>query len=106
MNTILSDIENNLGREIYDISFKVHLYLGLGLLESVYEKCFCHELALRNIPFKKQVSVPIIYEGMNVEDALRIDILVDETIIVELKAQENYHPVWEVQLLSYLKLIG
>jgi GxxExxY protein len=74
------------------------------LLESVYEKCFCYELAKRNIPYLRQKSVEIIYDKLVIDDGLRIDILVDELVIVELKAQENYHPVWEAQLLSYLKL--
>lgn len=104
MSTILTDNENRIGREIFDVAFKVHRSLGPGLLESVYEKCFCHELSLRNVFFKRQVNVPIIYEKLKIEDGLRIDILVDDCVIVELKAQENYHPVWEAQLLSYLKL--
>ncbi len=85
---------------------KIHRHLGPGLLESVYEKCFCYELQTRNISFRKQVIAPINYETLSVEEGLRIDILVEDSIIVELKAQENYHPVWEAQLLSYLKLTG
>lgn len=104
MNTSISEQENNIGRVVYDVAFKLHRMLGPGLLESVYEKCFCHELSLRNIEFQRQVSVPILYEDLKIQDGLRIDILVDEKVIVELKAQENYHPVWEAQLLSYLKL--
>lgn len=104
MQTVLTDRENRIGRELYDIAFKLHRFLGPGLLESVYEKCFCYELASRNIHFARQVLVPIKYEELLVEEGLRIDILVDECVIVELKAQENYHPVWEAQLLSYLKL--
>lgn len=100
----LSENENRIGREIYDVAFKIHRHLGPGLLESVYERCFCYELQSRNIAFQKQVSVPINYESLIVEDGLRLDILVDDKIIVELKAQENFHPVWEAQLLSYLKL--
>lgn len=106
MNTQLTEIENELGRKIYDIAFKIHRSLGPGLIESVYEKCFCYELFLRNIPFKKQVKVPICYEDLEIEDGLRLDILVDDRIIVELKAQETNHAVWEAQLLSYLKLTG
>lgn len=60
MNTILSDEENKIGREIYDVAFKLHRTLGPGLLESVYEKCFCYELAQRNIFFRRQVNVPIV----------------------------------------------
>ncbi|MFT4092948.1 MAG: GxxExxY protein [Niabella sp.] len=100
----LSDNENKIGREIYDIAFKLHRSLGPGLLESVYEKYFCYELQQRGIFYQRQVNVPIIYEELKIEDGLRIDILAAEKIIIELKAQENFHPVWEAQLLSYLRL--
>jgi len=93
-----------LGKEIVDIAFKLHKSLGPGLLESVYEVCFCHELSKRGIPFVRQKKVPVYYDGIEFMEALRLDILIDDKIIVELKAQENSHPVWEAQLLSYLKL--
>lgn len=104
MHRPTTERENEIGHEVYDIAFKIHRYLGPGLLESVYEKCFCYELGVRNIPFTRQVLAPIQYENLLVEDGLRLDILIDRRVIVELKAQENYHPVWEAQLLSYLKL--
>jgi GxxExxY protein len=100
----LSQREYWLTGEIVSIAISIHKVLGPGLLESVYEKCFCYELRKRNIPFLKQQPVEIVYDNMVIDEALRIDILVDDLIIVELKAQENYHPVWESQLLSYLKL--
>ncbi len=93
-----------LAKEVVDIAFKIHKELGPGLLESVYEKCFCYELSQRSISFSKQQSVEIVYGGLIISDGLRIDIMVDNEIIIELKAQENYHPVWEAQLMSYLKL--
>ena len=93
-----------LSKQIIDIAYSIHSTLGPGLLESVYEKCFCHELTLRNIPFVRQKRIDIIYKGFIVDDGLRIDILVDDLIIIELKAQENHHPVWNAQILSYLKL--
>lgn len=102
----LTSRENWLGGQIVDIAICVHKALGPGLLESVYEKVFCYELAKRSIPFVKQRRVDIVYEELVVEDALRVDIFVDDKIIVELKAQENPHVVWEAQLLSYLKLTG
>lgn len=83
-----------------NIAFTIHKTLGPGLLESVYEKCFCHELRKRNILFARQKLIDIIYDGQVIDEGLRIDILVDNTLIIELKAQENYHPVWEAQLLS------
>jgi GxxExxY protein len=104
MQTRITEKQNEIARELYDIAFRLHRFLGPGLLESVYEKCFCYELSNRNINFFRQVLIPIKYEELLVEDGLRIDILVDNSIIVKLKAQENFHPVWEAQLLSYLKL--
>ena len=93
-----------LAQQIVDIAYHLHVALGPGLLEKVYETCFCHELRKRNISFVTQQKVPIIHDGIEFAEALRLDILVDNKIIVELKAQENYHPVWEAQLLSYLRL--
>jgi len=103
LNT-LSPKTELLAKEIVDIAFKIHKALGPGLLESVYEKCFCYELLRRKINFVRQQCVEIVYDDLNIGDGLRIDILVNNEIIIELKAQENYHPVWEAQLLSYLKL--
>jgi GxxExxY protein len=90
--------------QIINIAITIHQRLGPGLLKSVYEKVFCFELGKRNIPYQWQRLVPIVYEELVIDEALRIDILVDDLIIIELKAQENPHPVWEAQLLSYLKL--
>lgn len=95
-----------LGKQIVDIAFQIHKTLGPGLLEKIYEKCFVYELDKRNIPYSRQKEVPIIYDSLAFEEGLRLDILVDDLVKVELKAQENYHPVWEAQLLSYLKLTG
>jgi GxxExxY protein len=100
----LTEHERMLTQKIVDIAFSIHKSLGPGLLESIYQKCFCYELSNRSIPFETQKGVSIYYNNLKLDDALRIDILVDNSIIVELKAQENYHPVWEAQLLSYLKL--
>jgi len=102
----LSERENQLATIVVDIAFSLNRALGPGLLESVYESCFCYELDQRNIPYQTQQLVPIEYKGLVVEAALRLDILIDELLIVELKAQDNHHPVWEAQLLSYLKLTG
>jgi GxxExxY protein len=100
----LSDREEYLAEQIVDTAYHVHKAMGPGLLESVYAKCFYYELTKRMIEFEKQKEVPIIYEKLEIDDGLRLDLLVDDLVIVELKAQENYHPVWEAQLLSYLKL--
>jgi len=100
----LSEREVFLSKQVMDISINIHKQLGPGLLESVYEKCFCYELKKRNISFLRQKEIPIVYDELIIDDGLRIDILLEDLAIVELKAQENYHPVWEAQLLSYLKL--
>lgn len=102
----LTERENKLASIVVDIAFSLHRALGPGLLESVYEKCFCYELTQLNIPFLRQQLVPIQYKGLLVEDGLRLDLLIDDQLIVELKAQENFHLIWEAQLLSYLKLTG
>ncbi len=100
----LSKKEEYLAKQIVDIAIKIHKESGPGLLESVYAKCFYYELTKRGIQFIKQQEVPIIYQTLHIDDGLRLDLLVEDVIIVEFKAQENYHPVWEAQLLSYLKL--
>lgn len=106
MYTKLSDREEYLAGQIVDIAIRIHKELGPGLLESVYAKCFHYELTKRNISFVRQQEAPIIYQSLQIDDGLRLDLLVEDLIIVEFKAQENYHPVWEAQILSYLKLTG
>lgn len=100
----LSDKEEWVAKEIVDIAVNIHIQLGPGLLESVYAKCFYYELANRNISFEREKQVPIIYNDLKIDDGLKLDCLVEQLIIIEFKAQENYHPVWEAQLMSYLKL--
>jgi len=95
-----------LSRVIVDSAFKVHKTLGPGLLESVYEHCLCHEFRCRGVPFQSQLSLPVLYDGVSVETGLRIDLIVDGRIIVELKATEVMHPIYTAQLLTYLKLTG
>jgi GxxExxY protein len=104
MNKEEKAFQEEIGKQVVDIAFQLHKTLGPGLLESVYERCFCYELTKRNINFITQKKVPIVYDNITFEEGLRLDLLVEDLIIVELKAQENYHPVWEAQLLSYLKL--
>lgn len=100
----LSKHEEYLANRIVDIAIGVHQYLGPGLTAGVYEQCFCYELRKRGIDFKKHVNAPIIYDDLTIDDGLRIDILVDGLIIIQVKTQEIEHPIWEAQLLSYLKL--
>jgi len=104
MEKNLDECREWVGKEIVDIAYHVHLALGPGLLESVYERVFCYELGKREIPFESQKKVSIIYDDVEFPDGLRLDLIVDNLVIVELKAQENFPPVWKAQLLSYLKL--
>jgi len=104
MNNQEKEFQESIGKQIVDIAFQLHKSLGPGLLESIYEKCFSYELTKRKISFITQKKVPIVYDSIIFEEGLRLDLLVEGIVIVELKAQENYHPVWEAQLLSYLKL--
>ncbi len=100
----LSEKERFLAGQIINIAINIHKSVGPGLLESVYESCFCYELSKRRISYLRQKKVAIIYDNLVIEDGLRLDLIVEDLVIIELKAQENYHPVWEAQLLSYLKL--
>lgn len=95
---------DRLSKIVVDSAFKVHTALGPGLLESVYEKCMLHELRTRNIKCEEQVDVPIIYGEVKIDAGFRIDIIVEDAIIIELKAVENHNPLYEAQLLTYLKL--
>jgi GxxExxY protein len=104
INAFISDEAEQIGKQIVDIAFNIHKTLGPGLLEKVYEACFCYELNKREVPFVTQKKIPVIYDNLKFEEALRLDILVNNKIIIELQAQENHHPVWEAQLLSYLRL--
>lgn len=103
---ILKDVEDFLCREITDCAFKVHKELGPGLLERMYEVCFCHELSKKDIPFQRQVKLPIHYDGIVFNEGLQLDVLVDNRIICELKAVDTVNPIWQAQLISHLKLCG
>ena len=87
-------------------AIEVHRNTGAGLLESTYEQCLCRELSLRKINFKLQVELPVVYKGMKLDCGYRIDLLVEDQIVVELKAVEKVLPIHEAQLLTYLKLSG
>ena len=102
----LSAEEERIGKIIVDAAVAVHRFLGPGLLESVYEVCFCHELAKRGLALRRQVMVPILYDGIIFEEGLRLDVLIEDRVICELKAVAVMNPVYEAQLLSQLKLTG
>jgi GxxExxY protein len=91
---------------IVDSAYRVHRTLGPGLLESVYETCLARELEIRGMAVERQVDVPVVYEGLKLDAGLRLDLLVDKRVIVEVKAVEKMIPVFDAQLLTYLKLTG
>ena len=93
-------------REVIDAAFRVHSALGPGLLEGVYETCLVHELTQRGLRVMRQVAVPIVYDTLRLEAGLRLDLVVDDCVVVELKAVEALLPVNQAQLLSYLRLTG
>ena len=103
--TIPNEI-NDIGKEIVDSAYTVHKNLGPGLLEKVYEVCFCHELKKRGLEYQRQLNIPIVYDGITFKEGLRLDVLVENKIICELKALEIVNPVWEAQILSHLKITG
>jgi GxxExxY protein len=91
---------------IIGAAIEVHRQLGPGLLESAYEQCLCHELHLRGLSFKCQVDLPVPYKGLQLECGYKIDLIVNDEVIVALKSVERILPVHEAQLLTYLKLSG
>jgi GxxExxY protein len=93
-----------LSNQVIGAAIEVHRILGPGLLESAYEECLCRELSLRGIPHSRQVALPLEYKGMKVDCAYRIDVLVDDCLILEIKATSRIEPVHEAQLLTYLRL--
>jgi GxxExxY protein len=95
-----------LSEAIIGAAIEVHRALGPGLLESAYSACLCHELSTRNIPFRTQVDLPISYKGIKLDCGYRLDIVVADSIILELKAVEEITPIHEAQLLTYLRLSG
>ena len=97
---------NRISGQIVDSAMKVHTQLGPGLLESAYEACLKHELRKRGLSALSQVGLPVVYDGQRIDVGYRLDLLVEESIVVELKAVSQLIPLHEAQLLSYLKLGG
>jgi GxxExxY protein len=95
---------DRIAKEVVDAAFKVHSNLGPGLLESAYEACLAHELTKRGYRVERQKAQPVIYEGLEIEVGYRLDLLVEDLIIIELKAVEQLAPIHQAQLLTYLKL--
>jgi GxxExxY protein len=94
-----------LSYDITGLAIKVHKILGPGLLESVYEKCLYYELQKNGYDVRQQVIVPVIYGDIIIDTELRLDLLVNDTVVIEIKAVETVHPVYEAQLLTYMKLL-
>lgn len=97
---------DSLTHQVIGAAIEVHRVLGPGLLESAYEECLCRELSLQGVSFRRQVPLPIDYKGVRLDCGYRIDLLVDDRLIVEIKAVESLTGVHEAQLLTYLKLSG
>ncbi|MEK7718774.1 MAG: GxxExxY protein [Bacteroidota bacterium] len=98
--------EEIIGRAVVNAAFKVHKELGPGLLEKVYEVCFCHVLANEGYLVSRQLDVPIVFRDIIFNEGLRLDVMINDLVICELKALETVNPVWEAQILSHLKLTG
>jgi GxxExxY protein len=95
---------DGIAKQVVDAAFAVHSKLGPGLLESVYEVCLAHELSKRGLKFERQVPMPVIYDGIKLDAGLRLDLVVEGEVIVELKAVETILPVHKAQVITYLKL--
>ncbi len=95
-----------IGKKVVDAAYAVHKTLGPGLLEKVYEVCFCHELKKRGLNYQRQMPVKIVYDGLEFKEGLRLDVIVEDCVICELKALDLVNPVWKAQILSHLKLTG
>jgi GxxExxY protein len=93
-----------IGKAVLDAAFRIHIAVGPGLLESVYETCLAYELKLARLNYESQIALPIVYNGITVASGLRLDVFVEKCVIVEIKAVETVLPVHNAQLLTYLKL--
>jgi GxxExxY protein len=98
----ISAEEERIGKEVVNAAYLIHKELGPGLLEKVYEVCFCHVLKSKGLDVKRQLDIPIVFNGIQFEEGLRLDVMINDLVICELKALENVNPVWEAQLLSHV----
>jgi GxxExxY protein len=96
--------ENPLVAQVIGCAIEVHKTLGPGLLESAYEACLCRELEIQNVPFRRQVPLTFEYKGLTIDCAYRMDIVVADSLLLELKSVDQIHPIHEAQIISYLKL--
>lgn len=99
-------LHEELTEQVIGAAIEVHRTIGPGLLESAYEECLCHELHLRDLAFQRQVPLPVSYKGVNLDCGYRVDLIVENEVVLELKCLEHILPVHEAQLLTYLKLLN
>lgn len=104
--SIQEDEVERIAKIVVDCAYKVHKSLGPGLLEKVYEVCFCHELDKAGLSFEQQSKVPITYDGIEFDEGFRLDVFVEDLIICELKSVTEMHPVFTAQILSHMKLMN
>ena len=102
----MEDRGKELTERIIGCAIEVHRALGPGLLESAYEECLCYELAQQGLRFERQVALPVVYKSVALECGYRMDVVVENTVLLELKTVEHLLPVHDAQLLTYLKLSG
>ncbi|MGC2260717.1 MAG: GxxExxY protein [Candidatus Sulfotelmatobacter sp.] len=99
-------LHEQLTEQVIGAAIEVHRELGPGLMESAYEECLCHELHLRGLKFERQMALPVRYKGVNLDCGYRLDLVVEDSLILELKCVEHTLPVHDAKLLTYLKLTG
>ncbi|MEI8197651.1 MAG: GxxExxY protein [Phycisphaerae bacterium] len=99
-------VQDPLSRQVIGAAIEVHRTLGPGLLESVYEECLCYEMTALGLSFQRQIALPVKYKQVNLDGGLRLDVVVEGVLIVELKSIEALAPIHDAQLLTYLKLSG
>ena len=99
-------LDEELTEAIIGACIEVHKHLGPGLLESAYQQCLCYELTLRGIQFSPEVDLPVVYKGVTLDCAYRMDIVVEGRVLLEIKSIDRPAPIHEAQLISYLKLSG
>jgi GxxExxY protein len=99
-------LHRDLTDRVIGCAIEVHRLLGHGLLESTYEECLCHELHLRNIGFRRQVDLPVAYKGVHLDCGYRMDVVVENSVILEIKCVERLASIHDAQLLTYLRLSG
>jgi GxxExxY protein len=102
----LTHEEEAVGKAVVNAAYIVHNALGPGLLEKVYEVCFCHILMNKGYVVKRQLDIPIRFEQLIFKEGLRLDVMINDLVICELKALDTVNPIWQAQLLSHLKLTG